>query len=167
MNDKSELVVRKANAADAAALLALLATLKTESTTFEVTGPTVDEATQAQQINQISQSQVQVLLVATIDDQIIGLATILPTHDASIGEVGVAVLKAYWHRGIGTELMYSALDWAAESSAYTVITLTVQNVNQFAKQLYDRIGFTTIRELTVKNSAGQEVAAVEMQLAVK
>ncbi|WP_173021245.1 GNAT family N-acetyltransferase [Secundilactobacillus folii] len=168
MANDDALVIRQATSQDAVGLLALLKQLKTESTTFEDTSDhQIGVTTQAQQIEAIGSSLQQLLLVALIDDHPVGLATVLPTNEQQIGEIGVAVLKKYWQQGIGRELMLSGLDWAALQSQFAIITLTVQTVNQRAVKLYTDIGFETVRELQVTNSKGQRVAAIEMQLAVK
>lgn len=167
MAQEPELVIRKAVATDAEAVLNLLTVLKTESTTFEDSSDDVDSATESEQIKQISMSTQQVILLAVRDDELVGLVTILPTADSSTGEIGVAVLKQYWHHGIGRELMLTALDWAALSSSFQVISLTVQLRNKHAIKLYEDIGFQTVRTTQVTTSTGEVVEASEMQLAVK
>lgn len=167
MAQNSELEIRKAVATDAQAVLNLLTILKTESTTFEDSSDDVDSATESEQIERISRSTQQVILLAVLDNELVGLATILPTTDSSTGEIGVAVLKKYWHHGIGRELMLSALDWAALTSHFQIISLTVQLRNQRAVELYESIGFQTTRRTQVTTSIGEVVEASEMQLAVK
>lgn len=164
--DDERLLIRQATSGDAEPLLLLLAQLQQESTTFEVTGDRLNTAAQAEQIRQIGQSPQQLMLVAVVDQQLVGLLTILPLNESE-GEVGVAVLKQFWHQGIGTELMLSGLDWAALDSHFDVIALTVQAVNRFAVQLYQSIGFQVTSDLTVKNTLNQSVKAFEMKLAVK
>lgn len=167
MAQEPELVIRKALATDAQAVLNLLKELKTESTTFEDSSDDVDPVTESEQIKQISKSKQQVILLAVLADELVGLVTILPTADQQIGEIGVAVLKKHWHQGIGRELMLSGLDWAALDSDFEIITLTVQTRNQPALQLYQDIGFQTIQKLQVTTDADEVVEALEMQLAVK
>lgn len=167
MANEPKLVIRKAITTDAQAVLDLLKGLKTESTTFEDTSDEVDPATESKQIQLISKSNQQLLLLAVLDGEVVGLATILPTSDEQIGEIGVAVRKAHWRKGIGRELMLSGLDWAALNSRYEVIMLTVQKRNRRAVKLYEDIGFQTIRRFQVTTSVGEVVEAFEMQLAVK
>lgn len=167
MANEPELVVRKAVSTDAQAVLRLLKILKTESTTFEDTSDEVDPATESEQIKLIGKSEQQLLLLAVLDGKVVGLVTILPTKAEAIGEIGVAVLKRYWQRGIGRELMLSGLDWAALSSTYSTITLMVQLRNHRAVRLYQDIGFQTTQTLPVMISTGEVVTAHEMQLSVK
>jgi RimJ/RimL family protein N-acetyltransferase len=164
---EAEVDIRPATVQDAQGLLSLLATLQTESTTFEVTGPTLAVEQQEQQISQIEQSDGHLIAVAALSGTLIGLVTVMPTADPAVGEIGVAVLKQYWHQGLGTALMLTGLDWAALESRYHVITLTVQERNQHAVALYEKLGFQTIQELSVKDPVGETVAALEMQIAVK
>lgn len=167
MANEPELVIRKAVATDAPAVLNLLKRLKTESTTFEDTSNEVDPATEGKQIQLISKSNQQLLLLAILDGEVVGLVTVLPTSDEQVGEIGVAVRKRHWREGIGRELMLSGLDWAALNSRYEVIMLTVQKRNQRAIKLYQDIGFQTTRTFQVTTSVGEVVEAYEMQLAVK
>lgn len=167
MANEPELVIRKAVATDAPAVLNLLKRLKIESTTFEDTSDEVDPAAEGKQIQLISKSNQQLLLLAILDGEVVGLVTALPTSDERIGEIGVAVRKRHWREGIGRELMLSGLDWAALSSRYDVIMLTVQKRNQRAIKLYQDIGFQTTRTFQVITSVGEVVEAYEMQLAVK
>ncbi|MCH5462155.1 GNAT family N-acetyltransferase [Lactobacillus sp. LC28-10] len=167
MAQEPELVIRQAVASDAQAVLNLLKMLKTESTTFEDSSDEVDPAAESEQIKQISTSKQQVILLALLDNELVGLVTVLPTAEHQIGEIGVAVLKKFWHQGIGRELMLSGLDWAALESDFDIITLTVQIRNQPAVRLYQDIGFQTIQTLKVTTATDEVVEALEMQLAVK
>lgn len=159
--------IRPATGRDAQGLLLLLATLQKESITFEVTGSTLAVEQQEQQISQIEQSDGHLIAVAELAGVLIGLVTVMPTTDQRMGEIGVAVLKQYWHQGLGTALMLTGLDWSALDSRYDVITLTVQERNQHAVALYRKLGFQTVQEMTVKDPVGETIAALEMRIAVK
>lgn len=159
--------IHPATVQDAQGLLSLLTTLQTESTTFEVTGPTLAADQQAQQISEIEQSASHFIAVAELAGSLIGLVTVMPTSDPEVGEIGVAVLKQYWHQGLGNALMLTGLDWSALESQYDIITLTVQKRNRHAVTLYEKLGFQTVQTLTVTDPIGETVAAFEMQIEVK
>ncbi|MEJ1321059.1 GNAT family N-acetyltransferase [Latilactobacillus sakei] len=53
-----------------------------------------------------------------------------------IGEISVAVLKAYWRQKIGTQLLDALLQAISASGQPRRIVLTVQARNQGAIQLY-------------------------------
>ena len=59
---------------------------------------------------------------------------------AHIGTLGIALLPAVRHKGIGSRLMQAAIDqsWA---KGLTRIELTVRTDNAKAKALYERFGF--------------------------
>ena len=52
----------------------------------------------------------------------------------------VGVLKQYWRRGIGSQLMNSVIEWAKKESI-TRLELTVVETNQSAIELYKKYGF--------------------------
>ena len=58
-------------------------------------------------------------------------------HRAS---VGIAVLKAYWHRGIASAVMQALID-TAKRTELEQLELDVMHDNERAKALYERYGF--------------------------
>lgn len=56
------------------------------------------------------------------------------------GQFGMAVLKEYWGRGIGSRLIDTLVEWA-NSVGITRITLQVDKTNLQAIALYKKFGF--------------------------
>lgn len=162
--------VRPAEVTDAAQLLALLAQLGRESNTFTVDDgiEELSETDEAEQIERISGTTTNVIFVAVLGDQLIGVSTVQASTDfsAAQGEVGVAVLKEFWGMGLGTALVEEILDWARNYSSLERLVLTVQLRNTRAAKLYQHLGFEncTATSYEVVDPTGQRVAAMDMSL---
>ena len=85
------------------------------------------------------------MLVAEEDGRIIASADICSHGPKSRllhrGELGISILKDYWHQGIGSALMERLIAFA-EKSGYEQIELTVESKNRRAINLYMKYGFT-------------------------
>ncbi|HIU74864.1 MAG TPA: GNAT family N-acetyltransferase [Candidatus Pelethocola excrementipullorum] len=83
------------------------------------------------------------IFVAKKDGRIIGDCsfTSLSRRFSHRGELGLTVLKEYWHCGIGTALMQKIITFAKESAGAEVISLEVKSDNMRAIALYERFGF--------------------------
>ena len=82
-------------------------------------------------------------VVALEDGVVVGWCDVLPTHGearAHVGTLGIALVPAARHRGIGAKLMEAAISKAA-AKGLSRIELTVRTDNTNAKALYDRFGF--------------------------
>lgn len=93
-------------------------------------------------------------LLAKQGDQVIGLLNIVGgshAKTAHIGDLFIAIRKAYWGHGIGQLMLQEGLDWAQEMGVLTRIELTVQDRNQAAIALYEKLGF--VHEGTKKRGA--------------
>jgi len=82
-------------------------------------------------------------VIALEDGNVVGWCDVLPTHGearAHVGTLGIALVPAARHRGIGARLMEAAISKAA-ARGLSRIELTVRKDNTNAKALYDRFGF--------------------------
>jgi RimJ/RimL family protein N-acetyltransferase len=89
----------------------------------------------------IANDQCQVVAVA--DGQVVGWADVLPGTGqarAHVGTLGIGLIPAARHRGIGAQLMRAAID-GAWARGLTRIELSVRADNANAKALYERLGF--------------------------
>lgn len=161
-----DVTIRLPGAADAVALLALLERLQQESDTFSLADADdpISAAQEAEQLEQIKQSSKHLLLVACLGRQLLGVLSISPTPQGNVGELGIAVEKAYWHLGIGTALVDEALYWADTASSLQAVGLIVQTRNIAAVKLYEKMGFvrTQTPPEMVTDDDGEQVKAVEM-----
>ncbi|AGL88326.1 Acetyltransferase [Limosilactobacillus fermentum F-6] len=157
--------LREAKPTDAAALLALLTQLQTETNAIvysNLANMTVER--EAQNLAQIARSNTGIILVATYQGKLIGLATVMRIEgDANAGELGLAVLKDYWHNGIGSLLLDEALYWFVNFAQLDHLVLDVYKSNNRARRLYQHYGFVEVAECTIKDSDGHDQPAVLME----
>jgi len=95
-------------------------------------------------LDAIFQSQYDELIVAVLEDEIIGYCR-LENIDDQKAEFGVVVDKDFWNNGIASFLLEEAIDWSSGSSLEKLI-LEVYKNNSAAIHIYQKYGFTT--ELT-------------------
>ncbi len=83
--------------------------------------------------------------VALIGGEVVGWCDVLPVHGetrAHVGTLGIGLVPAARHRGLGRALMRATLD-KARAQGLTRVELTVRVDNQNARALYERMGFVT------------------------
>jgi putative acetyltransferase len=83
------------------------------------------------------------MFVAIVDGTVAGWCDVLPTHGESrahVGILGIGLVRAARHRGLGAALMRTTID-AAWRKGLTRIELSVRADNANAKALYERMGF--------------------------
>ena len=85
------------------------------------------------------------MLVAEMDGRIIASADVSSRGPKSRllhrSELGISILKDYWHLGLGSALMERLIAFA-QRSGYEQIELTVESKNRRAVNLYMKYGFT-------------------------
>ncbi|WP_251898817.1 GNAT family N-acetyltransferase [Lactiplantibacillus paraplantarum] len=137
--------VRPAEVADATQLLALLAQLGRESNTFTVDEGIEDlsETDEQEQIAHINGTTTNIIFVATLASQLIGVSTVQASTDfsAAQGEVGVAVLKEFWGMGLGTALIEEVLDWARNYSTIGTTSVNCSAAKRACNQAVSAFGF--------------------------
>ncbi|USS87783.1 GNAT family N-acetyltransferase [Fructilactobacillus hinvesii] len=139
-----EVQLRAARATDATALLTLVAQLRHETKLI-----TVDDnldhqtpAAEAAALERLNASGTNLVVVAALGAELIGLVTITQTSSIT-GELGIAVLNAYQGLGLGSALLEMALDWFETQSQLSELVLTVKPSNTRAQHLYHQAGFQT------------------------
>ncbi len=84
------------------------------------------------------------VLVALIDNVIIGTITVQPTSNCERyrhrGELGISIQQAYCNLGLGSSLMLHAIDFA-KSVGFHQLELEVNSKNEHAIALYMKYGF--------------------------
>ena len=85
------------------------------------------------------------MLVAEMDGRIIACADVCSHGPKSRllhrSDLGISILKDYWHLGLGSALMERLIAFA-QRSGYEQIELTVESKNRRAINLYMKYGFT-------------------------
>ncbi|MBM6614628.1 GNAT family N-acetyltransferase [Desemzia sp. RIT804] len=146
MEEQVDVVIREAVPQDAEGILkhTSATAIETGFMTMGEEGPGITVEEEEEQLAKLYESDNNVLLVALIDGQIIGTASI---HGSSspklqhIGEIGIVIAKDFWGFGLGTTMMEELLLWADKNSILKRLELTVQARNKKARHLYEKLGF--------------------------
>lgn len=146
MSEAFEVTIREAEPADALALLKFTkkVALETEFLVMDELGIVLTEELLALQLADLAESDNNLLLLAFVGEELVGNASVKASSDPlirHIGEVGISILKEYWHLGLGTILLKEIIYWAQEMAEIFRLELTVQTRNQRAIQLYQKMGF--------------------------
>ncbi|NIG52888.1 GNAT family N-acetyltransferase [Chitinophaga sp. Cy-1792] len=142
-----ELVIREARLRDAANLLSNYQRMTTETDYLLLTPQEaleLDAESEEAFIKAHIDKHRQLLLVATVNDRIIGAVNVDNTgHDKRphIGEMGIGVAKAYHGMGVGRRLMTAMLRWAEQHEDISLLYLQVAAANERAMQLYRNFDF--------------------------
>ena len=106
---------------------------------------------QAADIDSVRESPNCTMLLALVDNRIVGIGTISSTHKVKgrhVGELGIVVTQKYQAYGIGTEIMEKLIDYCRDNGVTTKITLVTRRDNVNAVKLYERLGFRIEGTLT-------------------
>ena len=95
-------------------------------------------------INNINHSLSSLLLVADVDNLIVGMLFFIANakrKNSHTGEFGVSVHPEFHGKGIGRQLINTLLNWAKANPAIEKVYLNVFSTNQPAIDLYRDLGF--------------------------
>lgn len=141
------IIIEKATCEDAADILQYLKQVgaETDNLTFGAEGLPFTTESEAAYISQIENSCDNIMLIAKEDGKIVGNASLrrLPRRMKHRGDFGVSVLREYWNKGIGSQLLLKVINFAKENS-FKVIDLQVRSDNLSAIHLYERFGFKKV-----------------------
>jgi RimJ/RimL family protein N-acetyltransferase len=146
LKNNQKIIIRKACVEDAVNLNEFLKTIILETNHFgyEPDEFTITDEQQAHTISMFAQADNAILLVATLDEKIVGNLSFRAGSSKKfrhVGEFGVQVLKDYWNLGIGKELIKCLINWAKENKSIYKISLKVRADNQNAIHVYKKLGF--------------------------
>ncbi|ABW19243.1 GNAT family N-acetyltransferase [Alkaliphilus oremlandii] len=160
LKDYSRIIIREANVNDAKKMLKYLDQISCESDflTFGKGEFNLNLQQQEQFIESTSKQKNALFLVAEHEGEIIGnlnfSAGIRP-RTMHTGEFGVSVLKDYWGKSIGTELIKYLIQWCHDSKIIKKVNLRVRTDNQSAIHVYEKLGFkiegTITREFKIND----------------
>ncbi|KRQ87797.1 Spermidine N(1)-acetyltransferase [Caloramator mitchellensis] len=141
-----KVIIRPITADDAAAMIDYMNVIGGESD-FLTFGPGELNITLEVERNIIKgflEKNNALFIVAVADGKIIGALSFSGggrKRLAHTGEFGVSVLKEYWGKGIGQELIKYLIDWAKETKIIRKINLRTRSDNERAVRLYKKLGF--------------------------
>lgn len=119
---------------------------QTNNLTFSKDELKINELEEMQLINEIHNSSNSVMILAKDENKIVGMVSLSGESKAKTkhrSNLGVSVLKEYWHQGIGSSLLAGAIGYAIENDI-EIIELEVVTTNENAIKLYEKFGFETI-----------------------
>ncbi|WP_164470887.1 GNAT family N-acetyltransferase [Vaginisenegalia massiliensis] len=144
-NDYIDLTLRVPDKGDAKAIIGLLKDVSQETPYLTMTQEAADISIsqQAHLIELFEEVPTNIIIVAEVDDQIIGMANVA-TYGSSkqdhVAETGICLIKEYWGYGIGTHLMEEIIAFS-KKVGLKVLSLEVVCENQAAISLYEKFGF--------------------------
>ncbi|MBV7389474.1 GNAT family N-acetyltransferase [Enterococcus alishanensis] len=144
--DNFEVIIREAIPKDAAEILAFtnIVNQETDFIVVDELGIELTEELLAINLESIYESENNILLVAEVNGMIVGNASVKASSEAPIrhvGEVGMSIFKDFWGMGLGTILLEEIIAWSEETEVIYRLELTVQERNQRAIHLYQKLGF--------------------------
>lgn len=95
-------------------------------------------------IEATSEEENSIILIATIDDNIISIASITSNQKSRskhVGTFGIGIAKQYSGLGLGRILMDYLVEWAKSNGVTKKISLVTREDNIRAIELYKKIGF--------------------------
>jgi RimJ/RimL family protein N-acetyltransferase len=146
LRNGEELIIRPAQVKDAQRLLDYCNTVGGESDnlTYGKNQFVFNFEQEKIQIAAMKNAKNSILIIGEIKDQIVSGANISGHMNPRFmhkADLGVTVLKAYWHQGIGTAMIGYLINWAHESAVLKKLNLEVKADNFNAIKLYEKCGF--------------------------
>lgn len=140
-----EIVYREAGPGDAARLLEYLKKVggETDNLTFGADGIPLTVEQEEALLEQIESSENSCFFLALDGETIVGNACVDGSRNPRLrhrSNLAITVLRAYWGRGVGSELMARMIAFAKDAGA-ELLSLEVRSDNERAKALYRKFGF--------------------------
>lgn len=138
--------IRKATPDDAEEFLRYLKQIGSESDnlTFGAEGMPFTVEQERKFLGSLENSDSCVIFCAVDGDKIIGDISCDRNPRERLrhrGNIGITVLKDFWHKGIGSELLKTTIEYAKNEMKLEVLTLDVRCDNVNAIHLYEKFGF--------------------------
>ena len=141
------IIINRAVPEDAGEILLFLKQIGSESDNLSFGGEGLGFSVKDEEsyLSKIQSSKDDIMLVARCDGKIVGSASLsrLPRRMGHRGDFSVSVLKDYWNKGIGSQLLCAILNFAKKNS-FEIIDLQVRSDNMPAIHLYEKYGFKKI-----------------------
>ena len=142
-----DIIYRTAVPSDAAQLLDYLKQVggETDNLSFGAAGIPFTVEQEAALLERIANSPHSRFFLALDGEKIVGNACVDGSANPRLchrRNLAITVLRDYWGRGVGTELMERMLAFARESGA-ELASLEVRSDNERAKALYRKFGFVS------------------------
>ncbi|AFS79045.1 acetyltransferase, GNAT family [Gottschalkia acidurici 9a] len=145
-NIKGTLNIRKAIKSDASSLIEYLNIIGGDSDFLTFGLDEFEKSIEEEEkfIESTFESKNDLFIIAEINSKIVGNLNFsggLRKRTAHTGEFGISVLKEYWGKGIGEELIGYLINWSNTTKIIRKINLRVRTDNIRAINLYKKLGF--------------------------
>lgn len=146
MKKYKEFTIRKAEKNDAQSIIDFynIVAGETEFLSFSKGEYMVSLSEEEQSIESTNTSKNSIMLVATKDEEIAGIATISSTYKAKgkhVGVLGIVVKEECWGIGLGTSMINDLIEWCKGNNITKKISLVTSENNYSAIELYKKLGF--------------------------
>jgi RimJ/RimL family protein N-acetyltransferase len=123
-------------------------------------------------INTLNDNPKSNVLIAELDNQIVGLLFFIPNSkikNAHTGEFGISVHPNFQGIGIGRVLIETLLDWAKRNISIEKVYLNVFATNKYAIKLYKDLGFVEEGRhvKAIKQVTGEYIDTIQMYIETK
>jgi RimJ/RimL family protein N-acetyltransferase len=144
--DGQKLIIREPKKEDAQRVIDFIKQVDRE-TVFLIRDPgefnyTVEE--ELEFFKKHRESDNEIFFIAELNGDVVGTIGITAGKQNRIkhtGNLGIAVKKSAWEKGIGSTMMQTLLEWAKDNKIIRKINLTVHCDNERAQNLYRKFGF--------------------------
>lgn len=166
MSDE-QVTLKLADRSDAKRVLAFLNQATQETDVILIPHlKSVDESIEALNLKTLAKQDNALVLLACLGEDVIGMLTIMPLPDQhQAGELGIMVLRDFWHQGIGSLLIDEALYWYQNFAPLEHLVLDVFKSNIRAIGLYQHYGFVPTGETEIEDAQGIKQATILMEYA--
>lgn len=151
--------IREAMPEDAEALLACMRKTggETDNLTFGEEGFPVTVEQEREYLEQMHLAEKSVHYGVWKDGEMIGNGSLngLPRRMSHVAEMGLAVVKSQWNRGIGGMLVEKLIKYASKAQI-ELIRLEVRSDNVGAVHLYEKYGFRCVGRVPAYFKIGEE-----------
>lgn len=138
------ITIEKASPIDATAIIEYLKQVggETDNLTFGEEGLPITVEMERDYIAEFENSCDNIMLVAKDNGKIVANASLnrMPRRMSHRGEVSITVIKEYWNKGLGSQLLGKIIDFAKQNT-FDIIDLQVRTDNLAAIHLYKKYGF--------------------------
>lgn len=146
MKNNQQVSIREATKEDAKAIIDFYNIVGAETTylSFGEGEYKVNLEHQENMIESTNSSNNNFMILATINEEIIGIGTISSNQKKKgkhVGILGIVISDKYCNLGLGKIMMDSLIDWCKNNGITTKISLTVREDNPRAIALYKKCGF--------------------------
>ncbi|GKU27031.1 GNAT family N-acetyltransferase [Clostridium folliculivorans] len=146
LRDVKEIVIREAKKEDAKSIIDFYNVVggETDFLSFGKNEFIRDLKDYENYLESVYKEENSIIFLATIEDEIIGIASINSNQKARtkhVGVLGIVVAKDFCGLGLGSKIIEHLIKWAKENKVTKKISLVTREDNSNAIKLYEKFGF--------------------------